>query len=293
MVDVIIIGRGPAGISTALYTARANIKTLIIGKHESAIKTASKIENYYGFSEPISGEKLLSEGELQVKRLGVELIEDEIIDVKYNGDYEVSTNSKTYFAKSVLLATGYKQKKLKIQNIDKFEGVGISYCTTCDGFFFRNLKLGVIGNKDYAIHEAKELEAFSDKITLFTNGKDLDISDKYKKIAENYNINKNTIIKFEGNDVLEKLVFEDGGSQDINGVFIANEGASTLDFARKLGVAIEDNAIVVDKCQSTNLPGLYAAGDCTGGFKQIATAVGEGALAGRMIIEYVRKINKL
>lgn len=290
MYDVIIIGRGPAGISASLYNARAKLKTLVIGKNNSALKKADKIENYYGFSRPVSGEYLLKEGEKQAVRLGVEIIDDEVIEINKNDYFEVSTAGETFQSKAVLLATGQQQKKIAVDNLEDFEGKGVSYCSTCDGFFYNNLKVGVLGFKDFAIHEAAELEVYTKNITVYTNGEELQLSEKYAQEASRYEINRKSITKIGGSDFLQRIFFEDGTSEEIDGLFVAYESASSLDFARKLGILTDNKSVLVDKDMQTNLDGLFAAGDCTGGFKQIATAVGQGALAGRKIIEYVRSL---
>ncbi|HHW30761.1 MAG TPA: NAD(P)/FAD-dependent oxidoreductase [Clostridiaceae bacterium] len=290
MYDIIIIGRGPAGLSAALYTVRANLKTLVIGKGNSALKKADKIENYFGFSEPVSGEMLLREGEKQVLRLGTEIIEDEVVSIEQDQNFHIHTPNGKYEAKAVLLATGQTQKKVKIGNLDDFVGKGVSYCTTCDGFFYRGRKVGILGFKDYAIHEAMEMEVFTKDIIIYTNGASLDISDSFREKVTRFKFNFNKIAKLEGNDFLRKIVFEDGTSEEIDGLFVAYDSASSIDFARKLGIMTEGNSISVDRNQQTNIPGIFAAGDCTGGLKQIATAVGEGALAARRIIEYVRSL---
>lgn len=288
--DVIIIGRGPAGISAALYTVRAKLSTLVIGRNDSALRKTDKIENYYGFSSPISGEHLLSEGEKQARRLGTEILEDEVIAIEKKDFFEVTTTQGHFVSKALLLATGQSQKKIKIENLAEFEGRGVSYCSTCDGFFYNNLKVGVLGFKDYAVHEAIELLAYTNDITIFTNGMELELSDKYIEDAKRFKVNSKPVVKIGGSEFLEKIFFKDGTSEDIDGIFIAYETASSVDFARKLGIIVDNNAVVVDKNQQTNLDGLFAAGDCTGGFKQIATAVGQGALAGRKMIEYVRSL---
>jgi thioredoxin reductase (NADPH) len=290
MYDVIIVGRGPAGISAALYTVRANLKTLVIGRGSSALKKADKIENYYGFSEPVSGEFLLGEGEKQALRLGTEIIEDEVVSIEKEEYFQVSTTKDKYQTKSILLATGQTQKKIKIENLSKYEGKGVSYCSTCDGFFYRNLRIGILGFKDYAINEAIEMETFTEDITVYTNGMNPDISENYAEQAKRYKFNFKKVARLEGDEFLQKVVFEDGTSEDIDGLFIAYDSASSVDFARKLGIITEGNSISVDRNQHTNIEGIFAAGDCTGGFKQISVAVGEGALAGRRIIEYVRSL---
>lgn len=288
MYDVIIIGKGPAGLSAALYTVRSNLSTLVIGMNSSAILKAGKIENYFGFAQPVSGKDLLEAGEKQVLGLGVTIIEDEVVDLEYMEDsFTVKTDSGAYEAKAVLIATGQTRKNLPIGGIKEFEGKGVSYCTTCDGFFYRKLSVGVVGSGEFALYEAGELEAFTDKITIFTNGARIDVkeTDKLKK----YIINDKKIKKFFGDEFLKGIVFDDDSTAEIDGVFIAGESATALDFARKLGVFAEDNTITVDKNQQTNIKGLFSAGDCAGDFKQISMAVGQGALAGRRIIEYIKR----
>lgn len=289
MKDVIIIGKGPAGISAALYTVRASLSTLILGDEDSALIKAEKIDNYYGFSEAVSGKDLLLAGENQAKRIGAEILKDEVYGIEQTLDgFIVKASLTTYEAKTVLLATGQSRKKINIQDLDKFEGKGVSYCTTCDGFFYKNRNVGVVGSSDYAIHEASELEAFTKNITIFTNGVELSVKDN--ESVERYRIDTRKIIAIKGDDVISGISFEDGSEALIDGLFIAGESASAVDFARKMGVMFEGTNIVVDTDQKTNIPGLFAAGDVTGGFKQISTAVGQGAMAGRKIIEYLRQI---
>lgn len=290
MHDVIIIGKGPAGLSAAIYTVRAKLDTLLIGGEDSALKKAGKVENYFGFSEPIKGEDLLRAGEEQAVRLGVKIVTDDVISVVKNDFFEVTTQKEVFLSKALLLATGQPQKKVSIENLEKFEGKGVSYCSTCDGFFYNNLKVGVLGFKDFAIHEAMELETFTKDITIFTNGNKLDISDKYKDEAARFKLNEKSVKSLEGSEFLEKICFNDGSCDNIDGIFVAYESASSIDFARKLGVMTDGNSIIADKAQQTNLDGLFAAGDCTGGFKQISVSVGQGALAGRKMIEYVRSL---
>lgn len=284
--DAIIIGNGPAGISAALYTIRANVKTLVLGLGDSVLKKASKIENYYGFAEPVSGEKLISEGERQLERLGGVILREEVIGIEKEDIFHVKTANSTYMAHTVLIATGQKQVNIKIRNLKKYEGKGISYCTTCDGFFYRGKKVGVLGFKDFALHEANELLQFTNDITIFTNGEKTDFTEK--SLMDKFEINENPISAFEGEEFIERIVFEDGSELPVDGIFIAYGTASSINFALKMGILTREQSIIVNSNQETNIPGLYAAGDCTGVFKQIAVAVGQGAIAGKNMIEYVR-----
>ncbi len=289
MYDVLIIGKGPAGISAALYTVRAGLGTLVVASGESELVKSARIENYYGFEHPVSGKELLDAGVAQAVRLGVEVREGEVVSVSpENEGFRVDTTSTCYTAAAVLLAPGQPVKKVNIANIASFEGRGVSYCTTCDGFFYRGRKTGVLGNRDYAIHEAEELVGFTTDITLYTNGLELELTDKYIKKAANFRIDRRKITKVDGDEQLQKIYFEDGSSEEIEGLFVAPGSASASYLAKKMGLATENGSIITESGQITNIPGIFAAGDCTGGFRQISTAVGEGALAGRSIIDYVR-----
>jgi thioredoxin reductase (NADPH) len=287
--DAIIIGKGPAGLSSSLYIARGNLKTLIIGK-ESVLSKGKLIENYC-CSEPTSGEELIKRGVEQAKSFGVEIVEEEVLDVKKEQYFTVTTDKNKYAGKAVIIATGKARTKVSIDNLDKFESKGIHYCVICDGFFYTDMKVGILGYKDYAIHELMEMENITHDITLFTNGNELHISKENMKYLEDHKIkiNKKSIKAVEGTQFVEKIVLNDGEEEKIDGLFIAYGSASYLDFARKLGVIIENNDIKVDKDQKTNVEGVFAAGDCTGGLTQVATAVGEGAIAGQQIKAYVKK----
>jgi len=288
MNDVIIIGKGPAGISAALYTIRANLKTLVIGLNDSTLHKAGEIENYYGFSQPISGKQLLENGEKQALRLGGRILNEEVIGIEKEDVFIVKTVKGNYRALSVLIATGQKTADVKIQNLNKFEGKGISYCTTCDGFFYRGKKVGVLGYKDFALHEANELVPFTNNIIILTNGQNPEFSEDSSGLAHKFEFNEKPISAFEGGEFLERVVFHDGSVYQVDGIFVAYGSASTINFAQKMGIITKNRAIAVNENQETNIEGLFAAGDCTGVFKQISVAVGQGALAGRRMIEYVR-----
>lgn len=283
MLDAIIIGNGPAGISAALYIQRAGLKSLIIGKDSGALAKAEKIENYYGFVNPISGKELVSNGLLQAKRLGAQYINDEVTGLSYDGNFTVYTASKSFSSKSVLIATGKVKNKPRFKGLDEFEGNGISYCAVCDGFFYRGKNVAVIGSSDYALHEAKELLPLVKSLTLLTDGNNLTIN-----IPPSIKVNRKKIRSVEGNDFAEKINFEDGSKMNIDGIFIAAGSASSSDLAKKIGAEIDKDNIVVDENLHTNIDGLFAAGDCTGGMLQISKAVYEGSKAGTEIIKYVR-----
>ena len=176
--DVIIIGAGPAGISASLYTVRANKKTLVLYEEKSSIEKTDKIENYYGFSNGISGKELYKSGIEQARNLGVDVNKEETIKIEMasnsnlNNNYRfmVKTSQNTYKSKVVILATGNKKNRPKIRGIEKFEGKGVSYCAICDGFFYKDKEVAVIGSGDYAISETNDLINVVKGITVLTNG---------------------------------------------------------------------------------------------------------------------------
>ena len=197
MYDVIIVGAGPAGISSSLYTVRRNLKTLIIYKEKSALENSTRIENYYGFEKGINGKDLYKIGIRQAQNIGANVIEDEVTNIqieylKKDGNreqiFKVQTLNNEFESKSVILATGNKKSKPNIKNIEDYEGKGISYCAICDGFFYRNKDVAVLGDGDYAISETMDLQNIAKSITILTNGGQVP---EYR--AENISINTKPI----------------------------------------------------------------------------------------------------
>lgn len=284
MYDSIVIGKGPAGLQAATYISRAGHSVLVIGENDSSLVKAVHIDNYFGFDNTISGLSLLEQGERQAKRFGTVILQAHVLDIIYaDNGFIIKTNADSFMCKTILIATGKPLPAVIIPGIKKFEGKGISYCTTCDGFFFRGKKVGILGNKDYALQEAEEMEKFTDKITIFTNGKNLEAE------LSKYRIITNKIQSFQGGESLEKVVFDDNTSEDINGMFVALDRPAGAEFARKLGIEINEDRIITDDNFQTNIPGIFAAGDCTSDFKQISVAVGQGALAARGMLQLIKK----
>lgn len=283
--DVIIIGSGPAGISAALYARRANLKVLIISKGEGTLKKVNKIENYYGLEKPLSGEEIEKRGINQAKSLGAEIVKDEVINISYNSKFFVETVNSSYEAKKVIIATGTARKKPNIKGVAEFEGKGVSYCAICDGFFFRNKNVAVLGSKEYALHEAEQLKNITGNVRILTNGEPI-----VENRSDEFKVNERPIREFRGDSKLEEVEYEDGTSEKIDGLFIAIGTASSSDLAKKLGVLLdENNNIIVDKDMQSNLHGLFACGDCTGGTLQIAKGVYEGMQAALCAIKQIKQ----
>lgn len=283
--DVIIIGSGPAGISASLYTARANLKTLIISKGIGILEKVNKIDNYYGLENTLTGEELQEIGINQAKKLGVEFEEDEVVKIDYEEGFMVETINSRYKAKAVIIATGTSRKAPKINGIKEYEGRGISYCATCDAFFFRGKDVAVLGAQEYALHEAEELERVANSVTILTNGEE-----PVQNRSIEFDIEEKKIREFRGSNSIEEIHFEDNTIKKIDGVFVAIGTATSSDLARKVGARIDEKGnILVDEGMNTNVPNLYACGDCTGGILQIAKAVYEGMVAGMSAIKSVKK----
>lgn len=285
MFDVIIIGAGPAGISASIYTKRANLKTMIIYQNNSNLEKAELIENYYGFAKGITGIDLYNEGIKQAENLGVELKEEEVINIKMNENgFEVITDKNEYKTKNIVLATGNKKNIPKIKGIQEFEGRGISYCAVCDGFFYRNKDIVVIGNGKYAIAETNELINLANQIIILTDGEK---APEFR--ADNVKIDTRKIEEIQGEKRVEQIKLEDNTIIKTDGIFVAKGVAGSNEFAKKLGIITNKDKIVVNEKMETNVPGIYACGDCTGGILQISKAVYEGTKAGLEVIKRVKQ----
>ena len=285
MFDVIIIGGGPAGISASLYTKRGNKKTLVINSESSTLQEVHKIENYYGFENGISGKELYDIGIKQAKNLGIEVKQEEVLSVKINEKgFEVITNKDTYESEAVIIAVGNKKNKVKIKGIKDFEGKGVSYCAICDGFFYRDKEVAVIGSGNYAISETNDLINIAKRVTILTNGEK---APEFR--ADNVEINSKPIEEIEGKEKVEKVVFNDRTSINADGIFVAQGTAGGFELAKKLGLLIKDNHIIVNENMETNIKGVYACGDCTGGLMQVSKSVYQGTVAGLEVIKFLNK----
>ncbi len=281
MYDILIIGAGPAGLSAAIYGARANLKVLALGKDGGALQKADKIENYFGVTDTPSGTELHRRGIKQAEELGAEIKTAEITGVEWTGNYTVHSTAGSFEGKSLIFALGNARKKPDVKDIDKYEGMGVSYCAVCDAFFFRGRQVAVLGSGNYALHEADYLKNVASKVTILTNGKPA-------VEIEGFDVIATPIIALRGTDGLEGVEFADGSSLVVDGMFVAEGFAGASELANKLGVVSEKGIIKVDENCATNLPGCFAAGDCIGGTLQVATAVAEGAKAALSAIKYVR-----
>ena len=288
MIDVCIIGGGPAGVSVALYTARASLKTTIICKNYGALEKAERVDNYYGYTG-VSGKNLVETGLQQARDVGAEVFFDEVVGISLDTNDKkstitIETTTNTFTARAVILATGANRTTPKIKGTEELEGFGVSYCAICDGYFYRGKDVAVLGSGSYALHEVEDLLSLVKSVTVLTNGTEAisfpkDVNIRTDKISEL------TSTKTMRGEALSGVRFENGDELQISGLFVAMGIAGGTELARKIGAVIKDGSIHVDKNGRTSVPNLWAVGDCVGGLKQIAKAVSDGAIAGTDIVK--------
>lgn len=281
--DLIIIGGGPAGLTASIYARRANLNVLIIDYSQtSKLNKIATIENYPGYVS-ISGFELDQNFRKQVNELNIPIIDEKVIKVD---EHIVVTSNNEYEGKTILIATGSKQRKLDLPRAQEFEGKGISYCATCDGFFFRNKPVVVIGDSDIAVEEAKYLSSLASKLTIISkNNNPIDnIDTKVNSIPLNLVIEDNKLIGLE----IQNLDSKDKEVIECSGIFPYISFNPSTDFVES-SILDESGYIKVDKDMSTSIPYIFAAGDCINkNLRQVVTACADGAIAATSIIKYLK-----
>jgi thioredoxin reductase (NADPH) len=298
--DVIIVGGGPAGLTAAIYAARHNLKTLILEGKTVGGKAleAHWIENYPGFPEGIKGYELMEKFITQTKKFGAELMKETVIGLADYGDVKmVSTRNGYHQGKSIIIATGVSRKQLSVPGENEYKGRGVSYCAVCDGPFFKGKDVAVIGSGYEAVHDSEMLLKTSNIVYLIPGKKGF--SEDYPELNH---LKKNTRLRIleginvegiHGSDMVDSIELENGERIDVNGVFIILEHVSTVGILNDAGVDTDEGGcIIVDKDQMTNIPGVYAAGDCVCRGMQIVTATGGGARAALSAMKYVRTLKR-
>lgn len=266
--DLIIVGAGPAAMSAALYAGRGQLKTIFFGDETKGnLYKSHIISNYLGFPEDPTGPELVELGMKHAKRFGAEHIRQEIVDISLNQDETFSLKDNlqnTYLTKTVLIATGQSYVLSGIKGEQEYTGKGVSYCVTCDGFFFKNKSVVVIGSGDYAAEEALQLLAYTPNITILSHGKSFSFNQAFQEELAKNNIKclvTPRLAALSGTEKVEKLTFTqplpDGLTEmAIDGAFMAIGIAGANAFAKKLGLEMEGNYIKADKDGLTNVKGL-------------------------------------
>jgi thioredoxin reductase (NADPH) len=304
--NVIIIGSGPTGYTAAVYAARASLHPLVFEGSVTAggaLMTTTEVENFPGFRDGIMGPALMDEMRAQAERFGAELIPDDIVEVDLTGDVKVvKTVTDTYTARSVVLAMGSGYRKLGLPREDELSGRGVSWCATCDGFFFRDQHIAVVGGGDSAIEEATFLTRFASKVSLIHRRDELRASKIMQERAfadPKLEIIWNAeIAEINGDDRLESVTLRDtvtGSTRPLEatGLFIAigHDPRSELLTGQ---VDLDENGYVLVSHPSTrtNLPGVFAAGDLVDHhYRQAITAAGTGCAAALDAERYIAALD--
>jgi len=289
--ELAVIGAGPAGYSAGIYAERAGIKTVIFdGSGGGGLAMLSpNIENYAGF-ETISGSELMEKMKQHASKYANIKFYEEVKKIdKSNGEFDVETSEGRYSVGAILFSTGTEHRKLNAPGEEEFQGKGVSYCATCDGFFFKDKKVAVIGGGNSALIEAVYLKQIGCKEVYIVHRRDQLRAEKtYESEAREKQVQmlfNKVVEKINGEQNVEYLDIKDTTNGEktklkIDGVFISIGELPQNELAKQIGVKLDDRGyIVTDKQQRTNVKGVYAAGDVTGGLRQIITACSEGAIA--------------
>lgn len=300
--DVVIVGGGPAGLTAGLYAARAGLKALILDNAGgSQLFNTSEVENYPGFVEPIGGRQLSELMEAQARRFGCQIGYDQISSVTLDGKLkQLQGLSGTYLGKALIVATGSSPRKLGVPGEEEFAGRGVSYCATCDGAFFRDKPIVVVGGGDSALEEGIFLCRYGSKVTIVHRRQHFRATHIVQELAkkqERLFFQLNSVVEaIEGGDMVERVRLRDVVTQEISyletaGVFIYIGQNPNSGLVADL-VTIDENGYIIadgETCQ-TSVPGIFAAGDVRQkGLRQVVTATADGAIAAMAASRYIEQ----
>lgn len=296
--DLIVLGGGPTAIGCAIYAARFAMDVLVIGKtFGGLIATTHIVENYPAITS-ISGQGLMEMFREHMNSLNIPYISDEIRSIdKVDDDFELNSFFQKFKAHSVSIATGSERRKLGVPGEEDFAGRGVSYCATCDGPFYKDKIVSVIGGSDSAAKEALFLAQNVKKVYIIYRGEEIRAEPINKqRVYENDKIEiiyKTNIVEIKGDSTVKSVVFDNGKEFEVDGVFIEIGSIPESDLAKRIGVKTnEKGEIIINRKSETNIPGIFAAGDVADApFKQAITGVSEGVIAAYSAFDYVKEVN--
>jgi thioredoxin reductase (NADPH) len=296
--DLIVLGGGPTAIGCAIYAARFAMDVLIIGKtFGGLIATTHIVENYPAITS-ISGQGLMEMFREHMNSLNIPYISDEIRSIeKVDDHFELKSFFQKFKAYSICIATGSERKKLGIPGEEDFVGRGVSYCATCDGPFYKDKVVCVIGGSDSAAKEALFLAENTKKVYIIYRGEEIRAEPINKRrVSENKKIEiiyRTNIKEIKGENTVVSVIFDNGKEFEVDGVFIEIGSIPNSELAKSIGVETnEKGEIKINRKSETNIPGIFAAGDVADApFKQAITGVSEGVIAAYSAFDYVKEVN--
>jgi thioredoxin reductase (NADPH) len=298
--DVIIIGGGPAGLSAAQYASRANLKTIVLDKSPTAgaLAYTSKIENYPGLVEPISGKELLDRFRNQAINFGAEYIEAQVTGVKLVEEIkEVYSMDQHYKSRVVIIATGSMGRKPGIPGEEEFLGRGVSYCAVCDAAFYKGQTVCVIGNSEEAVKESMMLTGFTNKVYLIAPSKEIKIHDDHSvldseqiKVILNHRVSAIVGEEYVKGIKVKNIETEEEKNMAMDGVFVYLHGTQPIvDFLYSSVPLSDKSCVITHRTVETSTPGVYAAGDVTcPDVRQVVLSAASGSVAALAAEKYIR-----
>jgi len=296
--DLIILGGGPSAIGCAIYAARFAMDILVVGKtFGGLIATTHIVENYPAITS-ISGQGLMDMFKEHMDSLTIPYISDEIRSIDRGDDYfELHSFFQKFKTYSICIATGSERRKLGIPGEEEFAGRGVSYCATCDGPFYKDKNVCVIGGSDSAAKEALFLAQSVNKVYIIYRGEEIRAEPINKqRVYDNEKIEiiyKTKVAEIKGDTTVKSVIFDNGKEFEIDGVFIEIGSIPKSDIAKQIGIETnEKGEIKINRKSETNIPGVFAAGDVADSpFKQAITGVSEGVIAAYSAFDYVKEMN--
>ena len=292
--DVIILGSGPAGLQAAIHAARAKVSVLVMGKPAKSSLHRAHIENYCCM-ERTAGEDMLQQGIQQAEAAGTSFMHEDVVKVSQEDQWLIVRNEsgEDLRCRALILAMGISRNKLRVPGEKELLGRGVSYCVDCDGGFFRNEPVSVVGNESAAASGALTMTFYASQVHLVCDQLEIAEALAYQLSESEITIHEGRkVTEITGQEQVEGVLLDDGSRLDVKGVFIELGAKGAIELASALGVAMDPESpqyIATDKKQRTNIAGVLAAGDICGLPWQLAKAVGEGCVAGLEAAAYAKQ----